>query len=202
MILTKPTLPRAQMSQADSARAPQAYAAQSRRVELDVREYHSRGEEPFAAIMAVVESLRDGQEFVLVNTFEPLPLYRVMANGGFRHRAEQVGPGHWRITFSRSAGGPAAEVGGAVAKAPAPGEADGPDPELPPIELDNRGLEPPQPMVRILAGLEQALPGQAIVATNERKPLFLFPLLEERGCRHRTEEQPDGTWRITVWRPS
>lgn len=70
-------------------------------VELDVRDYHRRGKEPFAAIMATVGRLEPDDVFVLVNSFEPLPLYRVMEARGFDHRAEQLAPDCWRITFFR-----------------------------------------------------------------------------------------------------
>lgn len=73
-------------------------------VELDVREYHQRGEEPFAAIMQAVNSLQQGDVFVLVNSFEPLPLYRVMEGKGFAHEVEQVAPDNWRITFRSKQG--------------------------------------------------------------------------------------------------
>lgn len=71
------------------------------RVELDVRDFHRRGEEPFDAIMAAVKNLGPDDVFVLINSFEPRPLYNVMAGKGFEHRAEQLGPDYWRITFKR-----------------------------------------------------------------------------------------------------
>lgn len=172
-----------------------------RRVELDVRHYHDEGRDPFEDIMAVVDSLREDQEFVLINTFEPLPLYRVLGRKGFEPRAEQLGPRHWRITFRR--GGPAPRP----ARPPRPAAAggptgpDGPDPSLPPVELDNRGLQPPEPMTRVLQALSEAAPGQAVVARNDRKPVFLLPILEERGYRFTGEDLADGGYRLTVWRP-
>lgn len=66
---------------------------------LDVRHYHAEGREPFGDIMAAVARLRPGQKLVLLNTFEPLPLYGVMESKGFRHSAEQTPDGNWRITF-------------------------------------------------------------------------------------------------------
>lgn len=68
---------------------------------LDVRHYHAEGREPFGDIMAAVERLQPGQAFVLINTFEPVPLYRVMERKGFRHAAERTPDGDWRITFWR-----------------------------------------------------------------------------------------------------
>lgn len=71
-----------------------------RTVELDVRDYQRRGEEPFSAIMATVSELGPEDTFVLINTFEPVPLYRVLGNRGYDHAAEELGPEHWRITFT------------------------------------------------------------------------------------------------------
>jgi uncharacterized protein (DUF2249 family) len=49
------------------------------------------------------------------------------------------------------------------------------------VHLDNRGLPPPEPMVRILQAL-QTLPGDAeLVVLMDREPLMLYPELERRG---------------------
>lgn len=68
---------------------------------LDVRPFHERGEEPFAAIMSAVESLQPGQELLLINSFEPAPLYRVMDKRGFTHQTSELSPEEWHITFRR-----------------------------------------------------------------------------------------------------
>lgn len=68
---------------------------------LDVRPFHERGEEPFAAIMSAVESLQPDQEFLLINSFEPVPLYRVMDKRGFTHQTSELSPEEWHITFRR-----------------------------------------------------------------------------------------------------
>ncbi len=66
------------------------------------------------------------------------------------------------------------------------------------IHVDNRGLEPPEPMVRILAIVQQLAPGQRMEALNERRPMLLYPKIEELGLEHETSELPDGGYRITV----
>lgn len=68
------------------------------------------------------------------------------------------------------------------------------------VEVDNRGLEPPEPMVRILAIAQQLAPGQTLEALNERQPMLLYPKLEELGLEHRTEQLPEGHFRITIRR--
>lgn len=68
------------------------------------------------------------------------------------------------------------------------------------VVLDNRGLEPPQPMMRILEALE-TLPAQAtLLAINEREPLFLYPELAARGFVYQTTPHPDGSFHITIGR--
>lgn len=68
------------------------------------------------------------------------------------------------------------------------------------IHVDNRGLEPPEPMVRILAIVQQLTPGQRLEALNERRPMLLYPKIEELGLQHETEEHPEGGYRIIVRR--
>ncbi len=174
-----------------------------RTVELDVRPFHERGEEPFHAIMEAVAGLGPADTLVLVNSFEPLPLYGVMARLGFTHRTEHKGPGEWRITFRREAKETAeTRPEGERATQPVPGR------ELPGdgeaggrvIELDNRGLAPPEPMVRVLDAAADLRPGDRLVVRNDRRPLFLYPELAERGLLHHTEDLPDGTVRIVIWR--
>lgn len=49
------------------------------------------------------------------------------------------------------------------------------------ITIDNRGLQPPEPMVRILTALTSLEDGQQVVALMDREPLMLYPELERRG---------------------
>lgn len=49
------------------------------------------------------------------------------------------------------------------------------------IHLDNRGLEPPEPMVRILEAITGLSPDDRLVVLMDREPLLLYPELERRG---------------------
>lgn len=69
------------------------------------------------------------------------------------------------------------------------------------IFVDNRGLEPPQPMVRILSLIETLGPGERLEAHNDREPIMLLPRLPELGFDFATAMQPDGSCRVTIWRP-
>ncbi len=68
---------------------------------VDVREDIRRGEEPFDRIMAAVASLGEDEELVILNVFEPVPLYGVLAQQGFTHETTRTPDGDWRVTFRR-----------------------------------------------------------------------------------------------------
>jgi uncharacterized protein (DUF2249 family) len=70
-------------------------------VTVDVREDIRHGREPFSKIMDAVENLKPGETLLLINSFEPRPLYRVMANLGFSHWSEETATGDWKIYFRR-----------------------------------------------------------------------------------------------------
>lgn len=68
----------------------------------------------------------------------------------------------------------------------------------PTIVLDNRGLEPPQPMMRTLAALERCKPGEVVLIHNDRVPVFLIEELNQLGCRYTIQEQTDGTAKVSI----
>lgn len=64
--------------------------------------------------------------------------------------------------------------------------------------LDNRGLEPPQPMMRTLTKLENMNAGETLAIINDRRPMFLYEELNELGYMHNTEPLEDGSFKITI----
>ena len=68
---------------------------------LDVRTFHERGEEPFTAIMDAVDRLTQNQSLLLINSFEPVPLYAVMKRRGFAYHCSAEGPDEYHVFFSR-----------------------------------------------------------------------------------------------------
>lgn len=179
--------------------APPALAAipPERIVDLDVREDLRNGREPFSRIMAARREVPPGGMLRLRATFEPVPLYAVMAKQGFDHWTEELDEEDWRVWFYPAEGETA---GSAVAPAPAPAS-DAPeaaDEEV--IVLDVRGMEPPEPMVRTLAALETLPAGRTLLQINERVPQFLLPRLEEMGFTYQIREQNDALIRVFIRR--
>lgn len=156
---------------------------------LDVREELRKGGEPLALILGAVDALKPGQSLRLLTTFEPLPLYAVLARKGFAHRARHLGEGEWEVLFTPGAADPQAQAGKSGSATAGASTAGWPAPS---VHLDNRGLQPPEPLVRILDALEHLGPGEVLEAINERDPVFLYPELEARGAAIHSDKQADG----------
>ncbi len=60
------------------------------------------------------------------------------------------------------------------------------------IELDNRGLSPPEPMVRILTALATLGADDRLQARMDREPMLLYPELERRGFVSTFSPSADG----------
>lgn len=67
------------------------------RRKLDARDIDG---EPFDDIVDALGDLGDGDALVLVNSFEPEPLYAVLDDRGFDHEAEQVADDEWRVEIT------------------------------------------------------------------------------------------------------
>ncbi|MCB9740744.1 MAG: DUF2249 domain-containing protein [Deltaproteobacteria bacterium] len=70
------------------------------------------------------------------------------------------------------------------------------------VFLDNRGLEPPMPMVRTLEAYERLAPGERLRIHNDRVPVYLLPQLEARGASYEIDERLDGDAIVTIRRPA
>lgn len=64
--------------------------------------------------------------------------------------------------------------------------------------IDNRGLQPPEPMMRTLKALEELEQGTKLIIINDRRPMFLYEELDERGYKHQTSEREDGGFQIEI----
>ena len=164
-------------------------------VTLDVREDLQHGREPFSKVMQAVAALNPNQDLLLIAPFQPTPLFGVLAAQGFSHQAQETPAGDWEVTFSRN--------GGAASPKPAkrptvPKRA--PSGATPVLDVDARGLEPPQPLVKILEALATLPNGAQLRAHTDRRPMHLYSHLEERGFTGESEEQADGSFVTHVHR--
>jgi uncharacterized protein (DUF2249 family) len=156
-------------------------------VDVDVRPILRAGGEPFSEIMGAVNRLKPGEGLRLFATFEPTPLFHALGSKGFTHKARAIEGGDWDVLFSPPGASPR-DVSESVTQ-----EADETQWPEPIEQMDNRDLDPPEPMVKILAATEKLAPGEVLAALLCREPIFLFSELAKRGHSWRGGFEPDGT---------
>lgn len=67
--------------------------------ELDVREIDG---EPFGDIMAALKELPAGESLLLINSFEPEPLYNVIEQRGFEYETANPAEDEWYIRIEHA----------------------------------------------------------------------------------------------------
>lgn len=175
-----------------------ARAVLDSRVErLDVRPLLQAGGEPLGSILEVTRRLGAGDALLLTTPFEPVPLYNVLGKKGFSYwpvpRAEGVEI--WETYFYRDGDGDGEEA----EEVP---EGKGFSGEGAIRVLDVRGLEPPEPLERVLEATESMVYGEVLRMMHHREPLILYDVLEERGFVHRSKQLGPEEWEVRIWRKS
>lgn len=163
---------------------------------LDVREDIRSGRQPCGRILETARKVGNGESFKLIAPFEPKPLFELLGREGFTHQAAPLTAGDWEVLFTRK---PATASTASTASTPATTEAAcgcGCSSTTPGeiVELDARGLEPPQPMVKILEALTELPDQTALHAHTDRRPIHLYAMLEARGFTGQSQEQNDGSF--------
>ncbi|MBP6508809.1 MAG: DUF2249 domain-containing protein, partial [Opitutaceae bacterium] len=133
---------------------------------------------------------------VLLNDHDPVPLYYQFTAEfpeAFAWEYLERGPEEFRVKITKlhAVSGATPTPPLAAAQAAAPVKAGGR------YEIDVRGLEPPEPLIRILDALAALPAGATLHARTDREPCHLFGEAEQRGFRHDCKEQTDGSW-LTV----
>ena len=67
------------------------------------------------------------------------------------------------------------------------------------IVIDARGLEPPEPMVRVLTALDELPRSERLLMLIHIEPRPLFRVLERNRFGYRCELKPEGYFEVTIW---
>ena len=168
--------------------------------EIDVRTIPPRQKHP--TIFNAWIELREGDSILLINDHDPLPLYFQFIcefEGAFHWEYHEQGPEIWRVRITK---GQFADPGFVPPKKTTP-------PTAKPIEfaqsltLDTRpyferGEHPCAAIDQAVAGL---IPGQTFTLVVPFEPAPLYAKLGREGFSHKSEQLPDGTWRVEFKKP-
>lgn len=70
------------------------------------------------------------------------------------------------------------------------------------ITLDVRGLEPPEPLERVLEALAVLLRGQRLRMLIDREPRPLYSILNQNNFSYATSNTDDYRYQILIWHKS
>jgi len=68
------------------------------------------------------------------------------------------------------------------------------------ISIDVCGLEPPEPLVRVLDALSRLADGNRLHLRIDREPKPLYRILESNGYRYTPTLRPDYQYDIEIWK--
>ncbi len=159
--------------------------------QLDVRPIIDSGKDPFQNIMAAVKELKDDEILLIINSFEPIPLYSVLGKKGFEHWTEK-GSDSFKIYFYKDNTNIRDEN---ILEAKSTSNVvDFKNV----IELDVRELVPPEPMIKILETLSQVDENTVLLVHHHREPMMLYPKLEERGYEAVSNKIEENYFKVVI----
>lgn len=170
--------------------------------ELDVRPYLDQDIDPLKEILKLAGSLKKGECIKIINSFEPVPLINLLHDQGFLHQVEVVEENLVVTWFEKkeepmvnlSEGHPVS-----VDKRMFDGILDQFDPEK--IRcIDVRQLEMPQPMLRIIANLEELAVDELLYVYHKKLPVFLIPELTKRGMTFLFHHKSDQELELLIYK--
>lgn len=199
-----PTLPQENAAGKNAPKPEYLQKIQPERlVNFDVRAMLADGNDPLKQIQQKVKSLQPGQVLVIVNSFEPVPLIKLLERQGFKAHVDFIDADTVETYFYKTAPVTASEEEVAVGEeVSASGDwgAILTQFENNLVEIDVRHLEMPMPMMTILENLETLPEEKALYVHHKRIPVFLLSELKERGFDYRIKEIQAGEVYLLVFK--
>lgn len=160
---------------------------------LDVRPLIARGEEPFSMISGAARRIPVGRALSLRSPFDPVPLREALAKQGFEAYTRGKGD-DWTTIFRR-----VREAGKAEPTKPTTIIS---EPHTAEITIDVSELVPPEPMMRILSALDDLPNGGQLTVHHVRRPMHLYPRLDEMGYAHSTTDLGPDQVELVITKPA
>jgi len=169
-------------------------------IDLDVRPVLSSGTDPLNIILEKIKTIQAGQILKIINTFEPIPLIKLLEKKGFVTYTDTIDANLVETYFYKKSETDSIET------TPAADASKGWDEMLQRFKdktqtIDVRELEMPLPMLTILDALDKLSPKTALLVHHKRIPVFLLPELADRKFDYRIKEINEGEVYLLIFKP-
>lgn len=152
-------------------------------VSLDVRPILGSGTDPFQTIMSTIQEVPNGSALEIINTFEPVPLIKILQSKGYLNKVEfRDGLVYtYFLKLDQQEEGVLSDSAfiNKVTLEKFNEIKEGFQGTI--REIDVRDLEMPLPMVTILNKLQELNRGEALLVNHKKIPQYLLPELNERN---------------------
>jgi uncharacterized protein (DUF2249 family) len=143
--------------------------------------------------MREASGLKPGEVLRVLAACDSIPLFEALGGKEFSHETHPLEQDDWEVLFTRVAPPESStETARPAADAPAVWA-------TPTVRLDNRGLPPSEPIMRVLELLEQMHPGEVMEILSDEELSFLYSELRARGHALRAE-RANGDHRLLIRR--
>lgn len=168
-------------------------------IDYDVRELLASGKDPLSLILDKIKIIKPGEALKVINTFEPVPLIKMLEKQGFEVYADVISTDLVETYFCKKLDKPAIEA------KPKEGAGSGWDEVMQRfanklVTVDVRELEMPQPMLTILSELDKLPADMALHVYHKRIPVFLLPEISDRNLDHRIKEISEGEVHLLIFK--
>lgn len=167
-------------------------------IDLDVRPVIASGRDPLNLIMEKLKTVKTGQALKIINTFEPVPLVKLLEKKGYITYVDKMAADHYETWFFKAA-----------VKEEENSEKAGSSDDWDKVmarygnhteTIDVRHLEMPGPMILILETLGKLPADRALFVHHKKIPVFLLPELKEKGYDYRIKEMEEGRVDMLIFR--
>ena len=167
---------------------------------LDVRPTIEKGEDPFNFILEEIEVLDQGHILEIINSFEPIPLIKILNKKGYESLVKSSGDVVKTYFLKSDTTRSSSEDQQSRVFFLTLAELEKKRMEFAESskEIDVRDLEMPLPMVTILNEIEELRKDQALYIHHKKVPQYLLPELEDRNVYTWITEIDDGNVKLLI----
>ncbi len=171
-------------------------------IPFDVRAMLADGNDPLKQIQAKIKTLQKGEALLIINSFEPVPLIKLLEKQGFDAYVKYIDNDTIETYFYKIA----SETNSSIDENEATVTDNGDWEQLLQqyennlVEIDVRHLEMPMPMMAILEALDVLPNEKALFVHHKRIPVFLLTELKDRQFDFRIKEIQEGEVKLLIFK--